>query len=319
MFESDRVHVRYRNRGRPHPQSTKAAGYDCSIVVTPHQAEDDVHSSAEIVCVGVPLAHCTLSIRDDDGEELSTDHYGHITARGPMISPGYYGGTEARQNGWLDTGDLGFIHRGALYIAGRAKDTIIVNGVNYHPNDLERVCCAEARIETGKVTCCSVFDARLGREQVLVFVVHRQDFESFQPVIKAVRAALGRQALLEIDHVLPVKAMPKTTSGKVQRYRLVERFLQGEFDALIGSATTPDSISGGTDLEQMLLVLFNEIIPDVQVGLEDNFLEAGVSSLSLAEVAERLDEMYPDRLDLSDLLEYPTIPELAALLEKQIS
>ena len=120
----------------------------------PYGAEDDVHSSAEIVCVGVPLAHCTLSIRDDDGEELSTDHYGHITARGPMISPGYYGGTEARQNGWLDTGDLGFIHRGALYIAGRAKDTIIVNGVNYHPNDLERVCCAEARIETGKVTCC---------------------------------------------------------------------------------------------------------------------------------------------------------------------
>ena len=115
--------------------------------------------------------------------------------------------------------------------------------------------------------------------------------------------------------------MPKTTSGKVQRFQLQARFLDGEFDAIIQeiSASSSTGASPSGEIEQLLLAAFNEIIPEKQISLTDNVVEAGVSSLSLAEVAEYVDEIYPDLLELSDFLEHPTIPELAAHIEKATS
>ena len=149
-----------------------------------------------------------------------------------------------------------------------------------------------------------------------MFVVHRQDEAGFVPVVHQVKGALGQQAQLQIDHVLPIKTAPKTTSGKIQRYRLAEQYLAGEFDAVIKALQVDEASEGeGSDLEQMLLQIFNEIITDVRVGSEDNFVEAGVSSLSLAEIAEHLDGLYPELLELSDFLECPTIVELANLIQ----
>lgn len=276
-------------------------------------------SAFEVVCVGIPVPNSTLSIRNDLGEELPSDHYGHVYVQGPMVSPGYYGQTLAEPGNWLDTGDQGFISDGSLYVLGRSKDTIIVNGVNYHPNDLERACCDAAGFDQGKITFCSVVDEHT--EKVVAFVVHRQSLEDFEHIANTIRQTIVQQTQIDIDHVLPIKTMPKTTSGKVQRFQLQARFLDGEFDAIIQeiSASSSTGASPSGEIEQLLLAAFNEIIPEKQISLTDNIVEAGVSSLSLAEVAEYVDEIYPDLLELSDFLEHPTIPELAAHIEKATS
>ncbi len=281
--------------------------------------EDGAAGATQVACVGEPLAVCEVAVVDDERTPLPADHYGHVLVRGPIVSPGYYGDSAQNDDAWLDTGDLGFLHGGELYVLGRAKDAVIVNGVNYHPSDLERVCHDGAGLETGKVTCCGAPGVNGGVERLLVFVVHRQDLDAFRPIVKAVRRAIGEHAQLEVAHVLPVRSMPKTTSGKIQRYALVNEFLAGAFEEAVAALQPLPTAAGDdgtyTDLERRLHGIFNAVVPDQHIGRTDDIVEAGVSSLALADVAEAIDEEFPDLIELEDFLDHPTIAELALCLE----
>ena len=97
-----------------------------------------------LVCVGDPVNGCTLRITDHDGAPLPSGQIGHIQIRGDNVMQGYYGRSALLRDafsadGWFDTGDLG-VYVGGLYIVGRSKDTIIMNGQNIHPHDLEQLC-----------------------------------------------------------------------------------------------------------------------------------------------------------------------------------
>ncbi len=281
---------------------------------------DERAGGAEVVCVGTPVEGCEVRIGDGQGEALRDGVYGRILIRGAMVTTGYYGRErEGDADEWFDTGDLGFCMDGSLYVLGRSKDTIIVNGVNYHPNDLERICQEDAGLEVGKVTCCGVTH-REG-EQLAVFVVHRQDLENFRHVVKAVRRAIGERCQLEVGYVLPVRQMPKTTSGKIQRFKLVDDFRSGAFDDAVAFLEEEPDRAGGlaqSDLARALHGLFNAVLLDVHLGVDDNFLDLGVSSLSLAEISEAVDGVYPDLLALDDYLEHQTINQIAAVLEARL-
>ncbi|NKB98818.1 MAG: AMP-binding protein [Pseudomonadales bacterium] len=279
--------------------------------------------SVDVVCVGKPVQDCELQIVNDNGVPLGDDHYGRIRARGGMVSPGYYGSELINdRSDWLDTGDLGFIHESSLYIIGRAKDVVIVNGVNYHPADLEQVVCQAMELELGKLTCCGVFAEDGRRELLLVYLVHRQSAAEFLPLANQVKRILGEHAQLEVDHVLPLRTMPKTTSGKIQRYELAQRFIDGEFDVVLKeleelNASRSDD-ADYSELERTLHGIFNGVIPDVRIQREDNFMDVGVSSLSLAEVLEEIDVVYPNALELDDFLDHQTIAALSGLLERRV-
>ncbi len=278
-------------------------------------------AAAEVVCVGEPVEDCQVRIADEQDQPLAEPCYGKILIRGAMVTPGYYGATADRDGeDWLDTGDLGFMYQGALYVLGRAKDTVIINGVNYHPSDLERICHDVLSLEVGKVTCCGVPGAE-GAEQLAVFVTHRRGPDEFVSVLRGVRRALGEYAQLDVPYVLPVRQMPKTTSGKIQRFKLAQAFAEGAFDEDIRAlqSVEPD-VTGEefTPLQRTLHGLFNSVVPDVHLSLHDNFLDVGVSSLSLAEISEAVDAEYPDQLELADYLEHPSIAELAQYLAAKL-
>ena len=96
----------------------------------------------EIVNCGVPMPEYDLEIRNDNDEVVSDRHIGKIYVRGPSVMTGYYMDPVGTRNvlddeGWLDTGDMGYMLNGSLYIVGRAKDLIILNGRNHWPQDIE--------------------------------------------------------------------------------------------------------------------------------------------------------------------------------------
>lgn len=222
-------------------------------------------------------------------------------------------------DGWLKTGDLGFMHNGQLVITGRAKEIIFANGQNYYPHDLESLLHRVDKLELGKVVACGVHQDISQSEELLIFVLFRGDLQEFVEITKQVNRILNEQLGLEVTHVIPVKRIPKTTSGKIQRVAMGKAYLHGEFNddlATMDKLRHPDAdtAQAGTSMEQQIQDIFNKVLEDKQITVSDNFFESGISSLALAEIHQRIDDQYPGKVDITDLFEYQTITEVASFI-----
>ncbi len=280
-------------------------------------------AALSLVGVGSPNRDCEIAIRDHDEAALPEGVTGRILVRGDNVTAGYHvaGGGRDRSafsaDGWLDTGDLGFLSDGELFVAGRAKEIIFVNGRNLFPHDVEALLHEHAGLEPGRVAACGApaDDAQDG--QLLVFVVFRGAVEDFAPLARRVRRTLSEQLGLAATQAIPVARIPKTTSGKIQRYRLAERYRTGEFTQLlerIERLPTTGTDAGITDIERRLLEICTACIPGTTIGRDDNLFELGTGSLTLAQIYEQVEARYPGALEITDFFDHPTVAHLAAHL-----
>jgi acyl carrier protein len=174
--------------------------------------------------------------------------------------------------------------------------------------------------ELGKIVVCGVRPAHSKSEQIVVFLLYRQDLASFAPLVVEVRERIAAHTGLEVDAVIPVSRIPKTTSGKVQRAHLSTSYLDGEFsDVMAGlarlAANEAKAVTGGSDsLEADILAVCLEFAKERKVGLDDNLFEIGISSLTLTEIMLGVDQKFPGLVDVSDLFDYPTVREIASLI-----
>ena len=287
----------------------------------------DAPGSLELVRVGSAVRSVEVRVADEAGAPLPNDTVGHVLIRGDNVTPGYYRDERLNReafkvDGWLDTGDLGFIDEGELVISGRAKELIIVNGQNFHPHDLEVICEAVEGVELGKAVACGVREPAQTSDDLVIFVWFRGSLEAFLPKAMAIKHLITEQTGLEVRHVIPVRSIPKTTSGKVQRFALAEQYQQGDFAETAGAleqlmAASKKEARAGSSIEQTLLAICNSVIDERAVGVEDNLFEIGTSSLKLAQIHEQLEEHFPNTIEITDLFDYPTVAELAAYLEKR--
>jgi acyl-CoA synthetase (AMP-forming)/AMP-acid ligase II len=191
-----------------------------------------------LVNLGRPLPHCEIRIADEHGNTLPGDRTGHVLVRGENVTTGYFNNPEetaaALQAGWLHTGDLGFIHNDDLYIMGRIKDIIFINGINYYAHDLETVALRAEGVSYGRIVMAGYFDEAEGRDKVIAFIV-AADNEATHGLFRSVQQHFLKTIALMIDTFVPVRSndIPRTSSGKVQRYKMVNRFLRGEFPVVV--------------------------------------------------------------------------------------
>jgi len=223
-------------------------GVGASIELNPVENRDVL----ELMCVGTVVPNTTLRLVDDAHAELQEGRVGHILIGGPSVTRGYIGDPEETvrvidADGWVDTGDLGVIHEGALYIAGRAKEIIFVNGQNYYPYDLENIATRAPGLDLNKVVAAGVSKPGTQGEELVVFVLHRGSLQEFLPTAAAVNRLINEHTGLEVAQVIPVKRIPKTTSGKVQRHLLEQAHVDGEFDAELADLAALRDAHGGTE------------------------------------------------------------------------
>ncbi|MCK5325639.1 MAG: non-ribosomal peptide synthetase, partial [Woeseiaceae bacterium] len=171
----------------------------------------------------------------------------------------------------------------------------------------------------GKVVVAGATPSKGQTEELLVFILYRRDLESFVGLADEVREIVGEHAGLEVDHVLPVPKIPKTTSGKVQRVQLLNAYLDDEFAGVLAEMSPPDDVSEDVDDDSLvaeLELICREFSKDRRIGPDDNLFEVGVSSLTLTEIVLGIDEKYPGKLDISDLFDYPTLREIADFMRR---
>lgn len=199
--------------------------------------------SREFVLNGPVLPGHALQVRDPNGHVLDERQVGRLFARGPSLMREYFNRPEETAavlsaDGWLDTGDLGYLCDGQIVITGRAKDLILVNGRNIWPQDLEW--SAEHAVEqlrSGDVVAFSVDGD--GGEQVLVLVQCRptQD-EARAALVAQVQGVLRAAHGLEVKVVpVPPHSLPQTSSGKLSRTKARQMYLAGDFGPDAGNAT----------------------------------------------------------------------------------
>ncbi|WP_439081535.1 amino acid adenylation domain-containing protein [Streptomyces sp. WL006] len=193
--------------------------------------------AVELMDVGPPVAGCSVRVVDDAGAVLGDRRVGHIMVSGPQLARGYHGlpevSAEVFAGGWLRTGDLGFLRDGRLCVTGRHKDVLFLNGRTFHAPDMEEVAAATPGLPSGAPAVVGSTDPVSGAERVVVFVPWARPPHGAAEVLERV-AARVREALLHDDVrvlALPPASFPRTTSGKLQRRRLRERFEAGEFAA----------------------------------------------------------------------------------------
>jgi fatty-acyl-CoA synthase len=186
-----------------------------------------------IVNCGVALPDMAIEIRGEGGEVLPDRAIGKVFVAGPSIMTGYFRddlSTRAALHGqWLDTGDMGYMKEGALYIVGRAKDMIIINGKNHWPQDIEWAIEQLPGFKAGDIAAFSITTPQ-GEEAPAVLVQCRtsdpDERTRLREAIKArVRAITGMNCIVEL---VPPRTLPRTSSGKLSRSKARALYVSGE-------------------------------------------------------------------------------------------
>ena len=189
----------------------------------------------KLASVGRPLPGVSLEIRSPEGEVLEPNRIGRIWIKGPSVMREYLhlpeATTETLQDGWLDSGDRGFIYDGSLYICGRDKEVIIIRGRNYDPAVLERPLFELPRLREGCFVALGVPDEASGTENLVILAETRDYPLSAETNLEIVDEIKN---LIHARHGLPVKdvllsypgAFFRTSSGKIRRVLMKELYLQ---------------------------------------------------------------------------------------------
>ncbi len=199
----------------------------------PKAENDDPVRYRAIVNCGKAVRDTIIEIRSEDGAILPDQAIGRVWIKGPAVMDGYFRDEEATNaclvDGWLDTGDMGYLRDGYLYIVGRAKDMIIINGKNHWPQDIEWAVEQLPGFKSGDIAAFSI-TTQGGEEAPAVLVQCRTSDLTERARLHAlirdkVRSITGMNCVVEL---VPPRTLPRTSSGKLSRAKARNLYLTGE-------------------------------------------------------------------------------------------
>ena len=304
----------------------------------------------------------SLSIIDPNSRvACSEGQIGEIWMRGDSVARGYWNRDGANcdtfnasldgnsPGDFLRTGDLGFVLDGDLFVTGRLKDVIIIRGRNHYPQDLERT--AEGAHEAVDLGAAFAVEGPGQERLVVVHQVKREHRRAdLAEVIRTVRSAIVDEHELDPHAILLLRpvSLPITSSGKVQRNRCREQYLQGELQVLAEWQSSGAAESNGLaekssakslavpeflekakeldrqvlagELQNWLLVWLSERANLAPGSIEPTtpFAELGIDSLTAVEISQEMDEILGLRLPPMVVWSYPTVEALAEYLAEQL-
>jgi len=267
----------------------------------------EIGGATQIVSCGTSLPGLDVKIVDPEGHfALKPGRIGEIWVAGSGKCQGYWNNPEltlkqfrARlvddtpyDDGYLRTGDIGFIHNGELYVCGRIKDMIILRGQNYYPQDIENV--VEKSSSLIRHNCVAAFQVQEDSEPALAIVAEVKNPRAL-PEARKIAAAVRNYLNVEVAMIslIAPRAIPRTSSGKIMRHKTKQMWLQGQFTVLSDFSREKDAGKSHSDIHSS----FAELKARYNLtGLESyNLVEAGLDSLDLVVFMHELKELLKDK------------------------
>ncbi|MFO0583497.1 MAG: amino acid adenylation domain-containing protein [Anaeromyxobacter sp.] len=281
--------------------------------------------AVELVASGTPLTGFEVRAVDPATRAVLPDGaVGELWVRGPSLAAGYFrnealtgalfGAAPAGRDGrWLRTGDLGYLREGAVFVSGRVKELVVLRGANHHPEDLELAAlAAHRRLRPGAAIA---FADEGEAEERLVIALEIDDPRDLpaEEIVQAVRGAVGDAHELVVHDVvlLPPGALPRTSSGKLQRGRCRELWRAGAL-APVASPAAADGPAAPDALVAAVQAAAAEVLGVARVEPDDDFFALGGHSLLATQLVSRLGAAHGVDLPLRAVFEAPTPGALAA-------
>jgi fatty-acyl-CoA synthase len=206
----------------------------------------ETHVSSYVDC-GIPLPGFEMEVRTDAGARVPERYAGTVYVKGPSVMSGYFNDVEATSkslsaDGWLNTGDIGYRVGDRLFLTGREKDLIIINGRNIWPQDLEYIAEDQPEIRPNDALAFSVPDGEKGERVVLVVQCRESDPGKRQDLIKRLKGLVYEELAVEcIVDLVPLHTLPRTSSGKLSRSWARLDFLGGNVRRKSNEDDEPDT------------------------------------------------------------------------------
>jgi len=269
----------------------------------------EIGAATQIISCGTPLPGQTVRIVDPEKHFAPPPgHIGEIWVAGESKCLGYWNNPEltlkmfhARlvddspyDDGYLRTGDMGFLHDGELFVCGRIKDMIIVRGQNYYPQDIEEV--VEKASGLIRNNCVAAFQINEDSEPALAVVAEVKNPKALPDALKiatAVRNYLNVEVAL-ISFIAP-KAIPRTSSGKIMRNKTRQMWREGQFTVLSEFSREKDTESSTPCSEGQSP--FNELKARYNLSGTESYtlVEAGLDSLDLVSFMHEIKELLKNK------------------------
>jgi iturin family lipopeptide synthetase A len=292
------------------------------------ELEEEGKNSISFVGVGPALDCVEVRICDDHDNVLDEYYVGHIQVKGNTVMKKYFGEVDSSDmftaDHWLRTGDIGFLHKKKLIITGRAKELILINGQNFYPHDLERMCEEIDFVQKGKVVVTNVYERKAQEECIAVFIeVQNVDWSEFRNNAKKIVSHLNGQGISNVRYVIPVEVIPKTNSGKFRRNDLRKNMEDGAYDEALNKikgseekkAVNTARHSDRNLLEDKILKIYHDVTGD-KLNRDESFFEHAINSLNLIKITQRIKEILQITISTTDIFNYPSIEKLAKYIEE---
>lgn len=292
---------------------------------------DNDISGMDLIDLGRATYICEVKITDENFCDLPQEHIGLILIKGDNVASGYYNAPVASaerflSNGWLNSGDIGFFHNDRLYISGRYKDMIIINGHNYYTSDIESTLLDNLHIPNLTIAAFGTYNTSIGTEDIILAVLPvNQDFTDVaKKIIQASQIHLG----IKIQQIIEVDEFPRTASGKVQHYMLKQKY---ESQALaitnFYGTGTPTCKINTTDRKKQnddndsIYQFVNNTIKDILksndiIDGNASFYELGLTSIDIEQLLARVEIQVGKSIDIAAIFNYPTVKGLVSYLSE---
>ena len=285
---------------------------------------------------GEPLPDCELRIVDPRTlQPVEPGHIGEIWVRSASVGAGYWGqpdvsrqvfraspagepGTQSDffSGDYLRTGDLGFLHEGELFVAGRIKDLVILRGANHFPEDIES---SMSRVLPPQAAgSCAAFSLERNGQEALVVV---QELELARrvdgPALEAqIRDVIAERHEIQVDDVVFVASgeIPRTSSGKIQRGACREQYRAGQLKRVVEPAPLKINVDAAEDEVGRVASIMTALLDLTDMGADDDFFWLGGHSLLATQLVSRLRQSFQVDVTLRHVFEGATPRKLAALM-----
>lgn len=296
-----------------------------SLTVSPANEKPRIRQhrqAGKIVSCGRPLANVSLRVVDPASlQNLNDGEIGEILVRGPMIAQGYWNRPEASRETFgpdddreLRTGDLGFLEDGQLYVTGRIKDLIVIDGTNHSPEDIETAAFSSAR----EITAAAAFAVETDGRETLVLALEARGISRDQAagLCRSVRTQVSEAHEIPVRRVILVKSglLPRTTSGKIRRSACRETFEQGKLPFLSDDDRFISTHAISSEALKILLDSVAEVSGMKSPEPEDDLISLGMNSMETTRLAALLQERCGVAVSLGELFSARSFNEVAAIL-----
>lgn len=308
-----------------HNLSRRIMGKDSKAVIN----NEDNNDLVLIADLGYVVDGMELRIVNSEGKVVPERTIGEIQIKGRNITPGYLNNSklnsEVFKDGWFNTGDMGFVANNRLSITGRMKDIIFVNGQNFYAHDLENRIEALEGVEPGKTAICAWHDEKENIEKVGLFSSLSMEPELHSKIIAFINEIMG----VNIDYLVLVNQIPKTTSGKIKRFELLENLKNHKYinniyaakELLAGKKAGKNDKKHSEILEEVseennYLTNIRDIwgkvldIPSESISFNMSFLALGGNSIKAIQLLSYLEEEFHITLNHDILIKCSTISDM---------